>query len=79
MIKVGGTVRFARMPDWVSQMPEETQRVFELCLGHSYRVVDIDQNGHFMLDVSAEADPLFGGFGNAILLEREYLEEVEPS
>ena len=75
MIKVGSTVKFAKMPEWVARLPEESRRVFEFCLGRRYRVVEIDEHGHFVLDVSADVDHRFGGFANDLRLEAEFLEE----
>lgn len=76
MIQAGSTVRFARMPDWVAQLPDESRRVFEFCLGRTYRIAGIDSQGLLVLDVSVDIDPLFGGFMNDIRLEEEFLEEV---
>jgi hypothetical protein len=77
VIEVGSTVRFARMPDWVGQLPDDSRRVFEFCLGRTYRVREIDQHGLFVLDVSPDIDPSFGGFLNDIRLEAEFLEAVD--
>ena len=76
MIKPSSTVRFAKMPGWVAQLPGKSRRVFEACLGRSYRVEEIDVHGLFVLDVSDHVDRQFGGFGNDIRLEAEFLEEV---
>jgi len=76
MIQPGSTVRFARMPEWVAQLPDECRRVFEFCLGRTYRIEEIDTQGLFVLDVSADTDERFGGFRNDIRLEAEFLEEV---
>lgn len=65
------------MPDWVAQLPVESRRVFEFCLGRMYRIEEIDSQGSFVLDVSADIDHRFGGFMNDIRLEEEFLEEVE--
>ena len=62
MIKVGDKVTFAIMPEWVVQLPEESQRVFRACLGKAFRVVEIDRNNLCVLDVSGLIDPMFGGF-----------------
>ena len=76
MIQPGSTVRFAKMPEWVAQLPDRSRRVFEFCLGRSYRIDEIDDNGLFVLDVSPDIDHRFGGFMNDIRLEAEFLEEV---
>ena len=73
MIETGNTVTFTRMPDWVSSLPEESQRVFRACLGKSFRVVELDQNGLCVLDVSQLIDPKFGGTDNDIRLEPDFL------
>jgi len=69
-------VRFAKMPDWVAQLPDESRRVFEFCLGRVYRINEIDSQGLFVLDVSADLDHRFGGLMNDIRLEAEFLEEI---
>jgi len=76
MIQAGSKVRFAKMPEWVATMSEETRRVFEFCFGRSYLIEEIDSQGLFVLDVSADIDEQFGGYLNDIRLEAEYLEEV---
>jgi len=76
MIERGSTVRFARMPEWVAQLPDESRRVFEFCFGWTYRVEEIDSQGLFVLDASADIDERFGGFGNDIRLEAQFLEEI---
>jgi len=68
-------VRFARMPPWVQQLAPDSQRVFEFCLGKIYRIDEIDENGLHVLDVSADVDPVFGGFMNDIRVEGEFLDE----
>jgi hypothetical protein len=76
MIQPGSTVRFSKMPEWVARTPGESRRVFEFCLGRTYCVREIDNDGLFVLDVSADIDHRFGGFMNDIRLEAEFLEEV---
>lgn len=76
MIQTGSTVRFARMPEWAARLPDESRRVFAFCLGRTYRIAELDPQGLFVLDVSADVDMRFGGFGNDIRLEAEFLEEV---
>lgn len=76
MIRSGSTVRFARLPDWVAQLPEESRRVFEFCLGRTYRIEEIDSQGLFVLDVSEDIDHRFGGVMNDIRLEADFLEEL---
>ncbi len=76
MIQPGSIVRFAKMPDWVAQLPGESRRVFEFCLGRAYRINEIDSQGLFVLDVSADLDGRFGGLMNDIRLEAEFLEEI---
>jgi hypothetical protein len=46
-------------------------------VGRTYQVVEIDQNGLFVLDVS-KVDAIFGGFMNDIRVEEEYLTLVKP-
>ena len=76
MIRPGSIVRFAKLPNWVAKLPVESRRVFEFCLGRSYRVDEIDSRGLSVLDVSADVDDRFRGAMNDIRLEAEFLEEV---
>ena len=76
MIKVGSHVIFAVMPPWVTELPEESRRVFRFCLGRTYRVEEIDVHGLMVLDVSADIDHRFGGRFNDIRLEAGFLREV---
>ena len=76
MITVGSTVKFARMPSWADELPDESRCVFLFCLGKSYRVSEVDEHGHFVLDVSGDIDHRFGGFANDIRLEAEFLQEI---
>ena len=77
MIKPGTTVKFVKMPDWVSKLPQRSRKVFQFCLGRTYQVDEIDENGLCVLDVSADVDPRFGGYLNDIHLEPEFLLEVQ--
>ena len=63
------------MPAWVAQLPGESRRVYEFCLGRVYRVAEIDEHGLFVLDVSGDIDRRFDGYQNDIRLEAEFLEE----
>jgi len=76
-MRAGSIVRFSKLPEWVAQLPDESRRVFEFCLGRDYRIEEIDEQGLYVLDVSEDVDPRFGGFRNDIRLEAKYLEEVE--
>ena len=80
-IQVGDRVRLLGIPPEVAEMPEDpelqTRRVFAICLGRIYRVVGIGRYGHLELDVSADVDPLVGGFMNSIWVEPELL-ELQP-
>lgn len=76
MIHPRSTVRFVKMPEWFASLPAESRRVFEFCLGRTYIVEEVDENGLFVLDVSADTDERFGGCGNDIRLEAEFIEEA---
>ena len=75
MIETGDIVTFTSMPKWVAGLPDESGKVFRACLGKSFRVEELDQNGLCVLDVSELIDPLFGGTGNDIRLEAEFLKK----
>ena len=73
MIEEGDTVRLETMPNWVRDLPKESQQAFQACLGKSFTVTEIDKNNLCVLDVSKVVDPKIGGFQNDIRLEEEYL------
>ena len=73
MIKAGDIVTFTRMPEWVSSMPSDSRSVIRACLGKRFRVTEIDGNGLCVLDVTELIDPMFGGIGNDIRVESEFL------
>jgi hypothetical protein len=77
MIQVNDWVVLETLPPWVEHLSQESREVFRFCVGRTYQVTDIDQNGLFVLDVS-EVDAIFGGFMNDIRVEEEYLVLVEP-
>ena len=79
MIGVGTRVTFVTMPAWVTDLPEESQRVFRFCLGRTYPVVELDHQGLYVLDVSADIDHRFGGYLNDIHLEATFLREASSS
>ena len=76
MIRAGDWVRFNALPPDVAALPPESQAVFAYCLGRTYRVTEIDGQGLFVLDVSPDIDPLFGGYKNDIRVEAECLERA---
>jgi len=65
------------MPPWVGKLPEDSQAVFRFCLGRIYRVDEITDAGHLVLDVSGDIDCRFGGFMNDIRVEPEFVEPVD--
>jgi hypothetical protein len=77
VIKPGSKVKFVRMPLWVKDLPAESQRVFEFCLGRTYCVEGIDSRGLVVLDVSGDVDQRFDGKMNDIRIEAEFLEETQ--
>lgn len=74
MIQAGNRVRFVKMPDWVAELPEESRRIFEFCLGRIYLVKEVEERGLCVIDVSPEVDERFGGFMNDLRLEEDCLE-----
>jgi hypothetical protein len=65
------------MPEWVARLPQESRRMFEICLGRRHRVAEIDEHGHFAWDVGADVDDRFVGCANDLRLEAEFLEEIQ--
>lgn len=75
-IKIGDRVRLVRIPPVLSDVPEETHRVFELCVGGEFTVESLNSYGLTELDVSEKVDKVVGGFLNSIWVELEYLEKI---
>ena len=76
MIEVGEWVLLKILPPDIDTLPPASQAIFNYCLGRRYRVVEIDTQGLFVLDVSGDIDSLFGGYLNDIRVEEECLEVV---
>jgi len=76
VIKPGDIVVFDELPRWVSQLTAASQAVFRHCLGRPYRVVEIDEQGLAVLDVSGDVDVAFGGRFNDLRLEQELVRKV---
>ena len=76
-IQVNDWVVLETLPSWVKHLPQESREVFRFCVGRTYQVSEIDQNGLYVLDVS-EVDAIFGGFMNEIRVEEEYLTLAGP-
>ena len=72
-VRVGDIVVLDRLPPWVTRLPSESQAVFESCVGRAYPLVEIDEQGLYVLDVSADVDAAFGGRFNDIRVEEAYL------
>jgi hypothetical protein len=64
------------VPRELEGAPEETRRVFELCVGQEFTVIGFDNFGHAELNVGELVDRVVGGFDNTIWVEPEYLEKV---
>jgi hypothetical protein len=79
MIQPGSKVRFVRMPDWVFLLPVESRRIFEFCLGRTFRVEQIDEHGLLVLDVGEDINARFGNLLDDIRLDAWCLEEVSKS
>lgn len=76
MIRPGSLVKFVRMPEWVESLPKESREVFIHCLGKPFPVIEFDESGLCVLDVSAEVDAKFGGLMNDLRIEMKELVEV---
>ena len=74
MIRAGDWVIFKRLPDWVEELPPDSQTIFNFCLGRPYRVDEITKDGHLVLDVGVEIDGIFGGFMNDIRVPPDHCE-----
>ncbi len=48
-VRIGDWVRFARLPDWLKELPEEIQQDFVSALGNAFQVIDFDRYGDLVL------------------------------
>ena len=71
--RVGDWVTLAELPPWVADLPRESQVVFHHCMGHAFRVTEIDTNENLVLDVSSLVDPVFGGDFNDLRVEPRFV------
>ncbi|NNG15629.1 MAG: hypothetical protein HKM89_04040 [Gemmatimonadales bacterium] len=71
--RVGDWVILAELPPWVGDLPEESRAVFDHCVGHAFRVTEIDGNRNLVLDVSALVDPVFSGDLNDVRVESRFV------
>ena len=76
MIRAGDRVRLIVVPGELAGVPEETRKVFELCVGGEFTAEGFDSYGHVELNVGALVDEVAGGLDNTIWVEPEYLEKV---
>jgi hypothetical protein len=61
------------IPDWVAKLPKKSRDIFHFCLGRPYKVLEIDNNGFLVIDVSPEVDERFGGKFNDLRVEPKYV------
>jgi hypothetical protein len=69
--KIGDRVTLIRIPDGIESLPEETRKAFAICLNRSYQIIEIDNNGLLVLDVSKDVDSVVGGKYNDLRIESE--------
>ncbi|MEE9299508.1 MAG: hypothetical protein V3V17_00100 [Alphaproteobacteria bacterium] len=72
-LRIGEEVTLAELPSWVEDLPAESRAVFQFCLGRTYPVSGITDDGLVILDVSADVDRRFGGYANDLRVEPVYL------
>ena len=66
---VGDSVRIMKMPSWLGQLPENSQRVFLECLGKVFTVEEIEDDGVLVLDISGVGVPLLGGTRHTLMVD----------
>ena len=76
MVQVGDRVRLKALPSWVNQLPSESQDVFRLCVGKTFRVREIDEHGHVELWVRRGADEPRIAAADIILVDAEDVDVV---
>lgn len=70
---IGDRVVLVSLPKGLDRLPADTQRAFQVCLNRHYAVIDITEDGLYVLDVSKDVDPIIGGKYNDIRVEEEHL------
>lgn len=71
-------VTIIKIPDNLRNSPElQTKKAFDLCLGKTYQVTDIDRYGHLELMVGKDVDAIIGVFMNTIWIEPECVEPAK--
>ena len=73
-LKVGSRVRFARLPGWVQELPDDVQRIFERALGGVHEVVDFDRYGDLVLQLTP---PTTRWFFHQIIVSSRYVDPPE--
>ncbi|HKC73652.1 MAG TPA: hypothetical protein VKF37_05555 [Chloroflexota bacterium] len=76
MVQVGDHVRLKVLPSWVGQLPPESQDVFRLCVGKTFRVREINEHGHVELWVHDGVDEPRIAAADIILIDPEDVDVV---
>ena len=53
-------------------LPQESRDVIAYCVGRAFPILEINDYGHLVLDVSADVVPVFGSDMHFIDVEPEY-------
>ncbi|MDI1476305.1 hypothetical protein [Polyangium sp. y55x31] len=68
-----GWALLAVLPPWADRLPAASQDILRFCLARTFPLVEKTRDGQWVLDVSSEVDSRFGGTGNDLRIEPEYL------
>ena len=79
--KPGQLVRIVRLPDDVldpelGAHQEEAMRASELCLGHTFRIADVAEDGMYGLDVSERVGGWFGAYDEHLWVTEAEVEAI---
>jgi hypothetical protein len=76
MAAVGDRVKLVAFPSWAARLPEESQAVFRLCVGKTFRVREIDEHGHLELWTLEGKDTSQMARADILLVDQEDVEVV---
>ncbi|MDI1442639.1 hypothetical protein [Polyangium sp. 6x1] len=68
-----GWALLAVLPPGTERLPAELQAVLRFCLARTFPLVEQTREGQWILDVSREVEPRFGGAGHDLRVEPEFL------
>ena len=76
MAEVGDLVKLLAFPPWATRLPAESQEVFRLCVGKTFRVREIDEHGHLELWMLQGEDTPHIARADVLFVDQEDVEVI---